>query len=372
MNEVKMIVRHTDNDGLCSGRVVYDALIKSGVEDAKIVGVPAGYADNGVITPILDKLKEVGKADIFLVDLSITKEELDQIPAGCNLLWIDHHTHSIEMMNAFTNEGATEVNEFLGLKLYQPCYQIGNMAIYASNRASAARLCWDVLFGGNAPYVVDLISDHDIFRHEMEDSIRFFNGTTLLDLRYLKSETWDKLVTHPDETFINKVITDGDLVMKVNKKVYSSIMRNAFEFKFRFERIDEKNACFIKSNTFSGIAVNSGYGNSFIFGDEYEKHDLAVVFRFTTNKDYSYTLYSAKHSFCVDIAEIFGGGGHPYAAGFIMPYNFFDKSEMTEEDDDKYCAIMNRPGTISFLLDEDKFDALVASGEITIEEKEET
>lgn len=369
MNTKKLIVRHIDNDGLCAGRIVYDALIKSGVEDANIIGVPA--VPDSVFETIIDSIKKNGTADIFLVDLSITMEELNKIPSDCNLIWIDHHVQSIDVMNELNDKFAYETHEYLGLKFAQPCYKLGNVVMYAANNASAARLCWDVLFGGDAPYVVDLISDHDIFRHEMVDSIRFFNGSTLLDLRYLKSETWDKLVTHPDETFINKVITDGDLVMKVNKKVYSSIMRNAFEFQFRFERIDEKNACFIKSNTFSGIAVNSGYGNSFIFGDEYEKHDLAVVFRFTTNKEYSYTLYSANRKFCVDIAEIFGGGGHPYAAGFNMPYNIFDKSEMTEEDDDKYCAIMNRPGTISFLLDEDKFDVLVASGEITIEEKEE-
>ena len=364
MSTKKLIIRHTDNDGLCSGRIVYDALIKSGVEDTNIIGVPA--IPGKVFDIIIDSIKKNGTADIFLVDLSITMEELNKIPSDCNLIWIDHHVQSIDVMNEIIGKFATEVNEFLGLKFAQPCYKLGNMAIYASNKASAARLCWDVFFGGNAPYVVDLISDHDIFKHEMEDSIRFFNGTTMLDLRYLKSETWDKLVTHPDEGFINKVIADGDLVMKVNKKVYSSIMRNSFEFNMILEKLDEANECFVKSEPLKGIAVNTSYGNSFVFGDEYEKHDIAVCFRYTSDGVYNYTIYSAKHSFCVAIAETFNGGGHPYAAGFSNSHNIFN---FTGEDDEDSYNFISEGKNITILISEKRFDEIVESGDIVVSEE---
>lgn len=339
-----IIFHHIDNDGFGAARVTYDAYIKSGIPSKDITFVKVNYnMEGGVKGTILKYLEDnidpmfVSSAEykVAIVDLSINDATIfsNILTYGVGHIdWIDHHQTSIDFAKAMIGKPGfygIHQEKIAGGDIYDT-YTMGIMDCgdaYISNSKSAALLCWEYFNPDkkdDPPEVLKLISDHDTFEHKLKDSIPFFYGSAMYELDDI-TLNWEYLL-HSSK-FVHKVIEDGEFIMHINETNYAAIMRNAFKFKLRMFCSDDK------YEEYSCIAVNSGFGNSFIFGDDYDKNDICIKFCIDQNRNYTYTLYSKNLKFMNIIAEKYGGGGHPGAAGFTTPYFMFANLERDLRDD---------------------------------------
>ena len=323
-----LIFHHTDNDGYGAGKVCLNKCREEGYDDFSICTQPVnlnGHQIDDICAHIISISETKDIECVYIVDISMSHiEDMDKIADACkqasigNVIWVDHHKTSYEMVSTMcehkenTLEGALLISDTA-------------FKYYISTQYSAARLAWMLLFPDTPiPQVIELISDHDIFAHELEGSIEFFNGSGLYDLSDIRNTFWDLLIADgPDwGDHIDMVIETGETTMAYNYRViFPMLMSTARYFSLDLD------IPFGSTMRFENcIAVNTSYGNSAIFGgngEGYKEYDICFKYHQNGEGNWTYTMYSNKHDVS-HIAKYLGGGGHPGAAGFTLPYNMFD------------------------------------------------
>ena len=327
MKRTALIFHHTDNDGYGAAKVCLDRCRALAYPDDDIICIPVTL-NGGQIDFIEHQIRSYDtdecKIDhIFIVDLSIPSAEdiirigevIREVNIGMHSVWIDHHKTSVDAhmeLSKGIEYGGIEYNKALFTN------------IVLDTRCSAAKLAYETLISTDiVPQVIELISDHDTFTHDLEGSIEFFNGSGLFQLSNIKDPLWDDLFADGPiwGEHIDQIVSAGDIIGQyINMSICPMIGRNIQPFKLA---VNSEHGVFYFNDC---VAINSSWGNSAIFGDNgqgYKKYDICMKYFQNKNGTYTYTLYSDKYDI-THICKCFGGGGHPGAGGFTIDRNLMD------------------------------------------------
>lgn len=268
---------HNDMDGYASAAIVAAETNDYNKED---------YYEIDYVSEI--PVEKVGDNEkVFFVDYSFTENNIrfleKLIQKGCEIVWIDHHKSSIEMLKKHPEygkiDGIIKVGEsgaLLTYKYFNP--------------------------GMIPPMAIKLVSDYDcwIFRYG-DDTTYFKLGVDAEDSSPL-GEFWMNLIyKDQSSSLLDSVIKKGKLI-----KRYVDEQNKYYREHYGYESEILGMKCFVMSLK----------TNSWVFGEKYEEYPICVAWVFNGER-YVYTVYSSRPDVdCDKIAKAFGGGGHAGAAGF--------------------------------------------------------
>lgn len=314
-----IILHHTDMDGI-SAREILRSFLNQYTEYRDIKTIAYNYEkdyDFASFNP--DGL------DVISVDLSLKVNDIELISqVSHRFIMTDHHATSIRQFGSTSdrllrivkpNEESSD-NEF-------------NTLVLLDTNRCGAKIVYDVLkktkcpdngdyamkllrhFGNTFdhinPVTVDLIDQYDRWVYTDNDPV------------YLNEYFYaSNRVRMPDnEFYFLRILTKRDI------NEFLKIGRDIFNAKRIISDIQADN--FTRPTTITigdkTYTVCRGYGftNSLGFGDKMKEYDICETIRYYDQKTGRYTvsLYTSNPDIDVSrIAELFGGGGHPGAAGF--------------------------------------------------------
>jgi uncharacterized protein len=268
------VVYHSaDDDGRCSA-----AIVKMKYPDCTLIGTNYGKS---IPWNMITKGETV-----FVVDFCIEPvEDMIRLSKMCELVWIDHHKSSIEMMR----EAGLNPD---GLRV------IGK---------AACELTWEFLFKGKKmPTAVYLIGRYDVWDHEADlRTLPFMYGMRLEDARPTNEALWFNLLSE-DTSVAEKILENGNITFPYQVKEDERMAKaRAFETTF---------------DGYKAIVMNTGGGNSLAFDSVWDetKHDIMIAFIYNAGK-VTVSIYTKKLGIdCSKIAMKYDGGGHLEASGCIF------------------------------------------------------
>ena len=234
----------------------------------------------------LDKITPDEK--VYFVDYSFSKNTVnvlrDVLDITKNVVWIDHHQSSVEMLK-----------ENPDLKSVDGIVKEG---------ISGAALTYMYLYSeqySGIPMYHKYVTDFDCWHLKLPNVMEFKYGVECYDYTAL-SDFWLRLMdndTGTDNKFLQDIINDGAVVRRHSENDFRRLIKeNSYE-----REVDGYKALILNRDGFSQV-----------FGDKINDYDVCILWRYIGGK-YVYSIYSTK----VDvskIAEKYGGGGHPGASGF--------------------------------------------------------
>ena len=287
---MKCFYDHTDYDGICSAAIVAKAY-------PQMQMIPFYYDQHF-------PLDTINRLDlIFIVDVSIPPEALHNMCRIATVVWIDHHKSAIDTWNKYAQG--------------RPIHVEGPRSItYA-----ACQLTWNYLFPREPmPLGVDLLGWYDTWKHDRHELVLPFQyGMRTLQVQDPRAPFWRRLLdSQMPKTYLDK-----------NVERIAGRGKVAMDY-LDFERAQlVKHAHLISIAGYTAIAVNAPHHNALIFDTKDERlqklrkeASFGVVYQHR-GLDYKVSLYSISGVKCPDlgsIAEKWGGGGHPGAAGFYSDY----------------------------------------------------
>lgn len=257
------IIHHNDLDGCCSAHLVYKHLHC----DKDITFIEVDYGR---------RVPEVNNGDdIWIVDFSFTPEIMEKWQdVASSVTWIDHHKSAVDKFATFH-------------KLISGVRKDGDK--------SACALTHAYLYGTEMPYYVQAISNIDIHNICEPDDLLFYLGMQANDYSPA-NRVWLRADDHPE------------LVINQGCDIYEYLMNEGV-------RYVADNGYWVKS-TFgkvNGFVCNNGNIHSMkAYAPE---ADVWATFNYNPESKWTVILYSDTVN-VEEIAKVFGGGGHPYAAGF--------------------------------------------------------
>jgi oligoribonuclease NrnB/cAMP/cGMP phosphodiesterase (DHH superfamily) len=269
---MKCFYHSRDLDGHCAG-----AIVKFFNPECELVGIDYGEQfDMDSIIPL-----EI----VFMVDFSLSKEEMLELSGMADLVWIDHHKTALDIPELQGIPGKRDV------------------------RFSGCELAWlyfaDVL---TMPPAVYLLGRFDVWNHEANPNVLPFQ----YGMRRFKSTRperagwlWQMLFSATwDDAIIKEISEAGRFIVDYEKS------RNAFAA--------EINSFETYFSGYRAIVLNAWPATSIMFDSvfDHERHEVMIAFGFTRGK-WSVSLYANNDIDVSEIAKRYGGGGHKSAAGFV-------------------------------------------------------
>lgn len=284
-------IYHNDMDGRCAGSLVAK---HTGNYDS------TSYIEADYKHFPINKIKEY--ETVFIVDYSFspaTIHYLDKIvhQLHCKVIWIDHHTSSIDICKTYA-----WANELLGIRSDKLC-GAALTYIYFHNRFTVNTPLYML------PAYIQYVDDYDRWQYRLGDAtIHFKLGI-------------DTISHGPLDVIWASIENSSDACAGLMN--YGAVIKSY---------IDSSNAEYLNSfgyeSTISDLKcyVVNKRTNSWIFGDKINKYPIVATFVFDGDM-YQYSLYSNNPNVnCAAIAESYGGGGHKVAAGFRCKELIFKKN----------------------------------------------
>lgn len=265
------ILHHNDADGFGAA---YSAYMKFGKENVEYIPIDYGWQ-----FPVLED-----GSDVYILDFSISRSELDSLVARMNfVLILDHHKSAAEKLEGHPNT-------FFDMK------------------RSGAGIAWDY-FNPNVPRpdFITYIEDQDLFNMAFHNSHEVRSSILIIPL------TLDAYI-EAAKVSIEEREYEGTIIQK---QVQYNIERG-LEYIHVIEVDEYKmlavNVCVHQSNY--GVELRkhlAKYGCDFS-GVYYRVNQNFVKFSCRSNADFDMSL----------LCKRFGGGGHKQAAGFDVPVEKFN------------------------------------------------
>lgn len=229
------------------------------------------------------------------------------------LLVLDHHKTAAEDLAGLQDECRRAGDEF-------------TTVVFDAGK-SGARLAWEHLRGGQpSPWLVDYIEDRDLWRWALPHS-REVNAA--LRSYPLDFGVWDELSGRDPLS----LVPEGVAILRAESQVVAAHVRNAREVEVCGHRVLCVNATTLISEVAGELARYRPFGVCY-----FERADGKRV----------YSLRARGSGVDVaDVARLFGGGGHPNAAGFELEPGDFDLSGVAERAalPQKHCPYKNHHPT---------------------------
>lgn len=267
-----LCIYHNDLDGRASAAIVRRKL----EDDLQFYGM--SYGDP---TP-WDQIESAER--IVIVDFSLPKEHMDRIHQEKELVWIDHHQTALDKFghHALDWDGAQDPSE------------------------AACVLTWRYFYPQReVPQAVILIGDRDIWRWERQETGPFNEGVRQRDTRPENDALWEPLLGD-DQDLLHNIIDEGEILLDAHLRDISRDV-NSYGFEVLFEghktlAINQRG-----SGDLGAKIRDLGYEIAYCYIDNLIEGEIRTFV----------SLYSDD----VDVSQIaqsFGGGGHPGASGFYF------------------------------------------------------
>lgn len=288
---MKCFYHSSDLDGICSA-----AIVKHKYPEVELIGINYGQSFPWSIVEENEK--------VFMVDFCLSYEDMSLLCNKVELVWIDHHESAINKMTRLMNDYDFRLNGN---------YRIG---------IGACQLVWEYLFPSESvPIAVKLLAEYDVWNHSNPMTLPFQYGMRSMNLSP-DAPVWDNIF-NPESGFINSIMNDGEIVLAWEKKE-NAIRSRVLCFETELEVLYDDSGLVKR---YKILAANQPMSNSKFFDDvDTEGYDFVCLFSWkpSTSK-WTVSLYSLDNKIKVnEIAEQFGGGGHPSAAGFevhLLPFH---------------------------------------------------
>lgn len=261
--------------------------------------IPASYGD----TP-----PDVTGADVTIVDFSYKRPVLEEMAeAAQSILVLDHH------------ESAER--ELFGLPLAAPTIDQHELAprisaIFDMNR-SGAQLAWDFFrpgYGPKRPALIDYVADRDLWRFDLPSSRAINEAIGNLTFDF---DGWSDLsIDMQDFSYRASLARTGaNLLARTFNDINQIIGLTARDMRIGGHVVKVANCPKRLASDVAGELSHAG-----AFGACYYDGPKGRVFSLRQRSD----------GIAVNaIAELYGGGGHPKAAGFTMPIGWEGENSLS-------------------------------------------
>lgn len=273
-------IHHNDMDGRLAARIVADFEDNYNQEDF----FEMDYSQELPYDKISkDEL-------VYVVDFSFTvdkKQRLDGLlEITDNLVWIDHHQSSLELIRQFP--------QYKKIK--------GNIRDGRSGAALTYMYLHKKSFN-DIPQYIKYVSDYDCWKYEFGKDSKYFK-CYIDSVDYTPfAGVWGELKHDTDGLLLTQHIDEGRTIKRYIDNEY--------------KRVRESLAYELEIGGYKALCINAE-GNSWLFGDEIKNYPICMTWTFDGNI-YNYSLYSDQDKEdAVDVSKIcekYGGGGHPGASG---------------------------------------------------------
>lgn len=278
---IKCYYHSADLDGLACG-----AIFRKTFPEAQLIGID--YGESVDIQP---------GDTVYMADISLPIEEMCRLSlVAKRFVWVDHHGTAIRAFEASQHEH--------------------NIESFLREGTAACELLWEYLYPDIAPSdVIRLLGQYDIWNQEWpfnwEKVVLPFQWGMRLRVPSLDKFPERFLSERIEFGTIENIISTGNDIIEYQANQDARLMKGSFVVEFEGLRC---------------LCVNAAGAGSLTFKSVYdpEKHDIMAAFFFDGEK-WRVSLRSDKGEVnCGEIAKLYGGGGHPGAAGFastICPFN---------------------------------------------------
>lgn len=314
-----IILHHTDMDGISAREILKSFLIQyTGYKDIKTIAYNyekdydfASFNPDGV--------------DVISVDLSLKVQDIEIISqVSRRFIMTDHHATSVRQFGSTSdrllrivkpNEESSD-NDFKTLVLLD------------TNRCGA-KIVYDVLKKTKCPnngyYVTkllrrlnksfDLINPNTVSLIDQYDRWVYTDNIPVYLNEYFYASNRIRM---PDNEFhFLSILTAKDIgeFLRIGREIFNA---KKIISDIQAENFTQPTAITVGDRTYS-VCRGYGFTNSLGFGDKMKEYDICETIRYYDPKTGRYTvsLYTSNPDIDVSkIAELYGGGGHPGAAGF--------------------------------------------------------
>lgn len=291
----KLVITHTDADGLVSGALFVDSF-----DDVEVV-----TADYGHIEEVLEMVDSIGGVkELYIADLN-----LDDVPSVIesiaeqvdSFVWLDHHEWE-EKRDIVSNMGVD---------------------LRVNHDRCGAGMVYDYLVAEyeyepteTADEIVEITEDYDLWIHETEE-IQVGDHTMRICEALSQLAFWSD-----DETFMNDILDAGREFMDLeehflrDKYFEGFIAHRESEGNQKIEYILE-NETTIKD--IHGYVVAFAHGNASpgkLLNKLVDVDDIDILIHTKPSYPVKVSIRSTEQfNYCHHVAEKLGGGGHANAAG---------------------------------------------------------
>lgn len=282
--DVDVVIYHKScSDGFCAAFCLYKYRKMMGLAN-DVVYIPRNY---------MDSVPEVDGKNVLVLDFSFKREKCIELMNKTNkFLLLDHHKTAMDDLS----------------ELIDP-----NGKIYFDMDRSGAMLAWDYCFPGvDAPELVKLVQDRDLWKWELEDSKEF--SYIFMDVPFIFEE-YEKYL---DQSVILESKRNGKIIREYVDRCVRSDANHSVCCTFLGYHVRALNCTRYISevgNEMVGMKWKMYKSES----DLEEPVDFAVLWRYDQIK-HKY-VFSLRGNGRVDtslISQTFGGGGHRNASGFVL------------------------------------------------------
>lgn len=197
-------------------------------------------------------------------------------------------------------------------------------AIFDQSKSGAV-LAWEYMVGAHPPYLLQIVQDRDLWRFHLPE--------TKAVTAFLFSQEWTFLGWHAwaEHAAIKDLAAKGAvLLQKQDKEVAALTEDNNVMWVHRFPVSGNGKEMSIPAvNCPWMFASDVGYA----LCKKYPEAPFSITF-LMNDKDVKFSLRADNDDVhCGAIAGLFGGGGHPRAAGFSITHAEFASTLVVEADD---------------------------------------
>lgn len=289
-DNVLILYHGSDFDGRCSAAITYKFFSQ--------------YTKNIELIPLehdtkhkLD-IKSTRNKIVVMVDFSLEQEKMFIINRiSQKFYWIDHHNSAMKEYTEYHQEHPDEQ---------------GISGLREDQHRAACELTYLYFFDDKVPYPVKLLSIYDVGVNEQDkeydiNQTPFQYGLKAYDTKNIKSEVWNKVtMDRTPSDFITEVLLKGKPIIE-----YETILSEEY-----IDTFIQTGSLSAGEESYENIGIlNRGMTTPILNTMLKDKFEIAAVYVYRIDIGYVVSLYS-KTIDCSKIAQHFGGGGHPGAAGF--------------------------------------------------------
>lgn len=344
MTEKVLVLHHNDRDGYVSAATVRyfyeysgrEALLKTceinyekpldDIVASEIINFKKEYSNDANINFVFDT--------IYLLDYSITNErnklfieKFHEKYPNTYFVWIDHHVSSITSIDydVLSNIPGLRIVGLSGAALCWLYFLTPNVILEQfnlfkfnnRNKEVPKETAKEVIDKSNMLELIEYTHRYDIF--DLNDNILEFNyGYTTLDVDTIYADLENLEV-------IPRALERGRLIKSyIDEQNEKIVNEYAIPYTFKYTSGDI-------TALFNILTLNHNTFSSLVFGETIKDYDFVMIWSKKKNC-YRCSFYKGTDS-DIDLsvfAKIFGGGGHPGAAGFTLHVPFWELTDHFE------------------------------------------
>lgn len=306
------VYHSSDMDGWCSGALVNQAYAEHSNTSVLFKGL--NYNPKFNIDDFIKMYPHSQYDMIYIVDYSFKLNELKKLlDCGYEIVWCDHHETAIQ---EYAKSGLFTPSKFkpgiIKLKMDNSAFHG-----YFSNKFSGAKITYQVMntfseySSDNVSMqdIVELVSIHDVWDIQnplWNESRKFQAGTSLYDFMPWRDE-WKDLFTSKD--IFKGILDDGETIIKYQTQTWTKTM-NSYG-----GTLDWENLTWLCIND-----INNSLMGDTIFDPKI--YDAILYYKYRPElKLWKLSFFNSSFKQIGkmnEIAQKYGGGGHPAAAGAMV------------------------------------------------------